>query len=463
MDQLDNIRRVYFIGIGGIGMSALARYFNHRGLTVAGYDCTPSPLTEQLQRESIAISFEDSITTIPSEFVNSPDQTLVVYTPAVPNTHSQLKYFEYNGYTLMKRAKALGLITNKYNTAAVAGTHGKTSTSTLLAHLMKQTPQGCNAFLGGISKNFNSNLVLASKGSMRMVVEADEFDRSFLHLTPQLAIITSIDSDHLDIYNTHEEVEKGFSDFVANITPNGVLIVKKGLEHIAKSNKNINVYTYSASEKADFYAQNTKGSSGHYKFDLATPLGIIEGIELGVLGRYNVENAIAAAAAATIWGIDSAELKQGLKTFKGIARRFDLQYQGKAIYIDDYAHHPEELNAAIGSIKEMFPRRHITGVFQPHLYTRTRDFAPQFAQSLSQLDEVILLDIYPARELPIEGVTSEIIFNAIGTPRKHLLKLSELQDHLRSSKIDVIITMGAGNIDREVPKIVSLLKEREGK
>lgn len=463
MNQFDNIRRVYFIGIGGIGMSALARYFRNCGLTVAGYDSTPSPLIEALNKEGIVVNFEDSITNIPSEYINTPDDTLVVYTPAVPSTHSQLRYFSYNGYTLKKRAVALGMITNGYSTAAIAGTHGKTSTSTLLAHLMVQTPQGCNAFLGGISRNFNSNIVLADTGAKRMVVEADEFDRSFLSLNPQLAIITSIDTDHLDIYNSHDEVKKAFADFCTNITPSGVLIVKKGLEDIAKGNKSINVYTYSASEEADFCACNTQGTNGHYQFDLQTPFEIIKNIELGVLGKYNVENAIAAAAAALVWGIKTSELRQGLKTFKGIARRFDLQFEGNSIYIDDYAHHPEELNAAIGSVREMFPNRHITGIFQPHLYSRTRDFAAEFAQSLSKLDEVILLDIYPARELPIEGVTSEIIYKNISISNKHLVSLSQLQNHLKSSEIDVLISMGAGSIDREVPKIVKLLKEREGK
>lgn len=459
--NLDNIKRVYLIGIGGIGMSALARYFAQRGLSVAGYDGTPSPLIDELKNEGIAIVFDDSIASIPSVFINTPNETLVIFTPAVPNTHSQLKYFSLNGYPLVKRAKALGHITKDYNTAAVAGTHGKTSTSSLLAHLMASTQQGCNAFLGGISKNFASNLVLADKGGNRMVVEADEFDRSFLNLAPQLAIITSIDSDHLDIYFSHTEVKKAFADFVANIKPDGVLVVKKGLEDIAKENTKISTYTYSTTEKADFCVGKITNTNGIYTFDLKSPYGTIHDIELGVPGRYNVENAVAASAAALVWGITPNELTKGLKTFKGIARRFDLQYAGKAIYIDDYAHHPEELKAAISSVREMFPHRWITGVFQPHLYSRTRDFAQQFAQSLNLLDEVILLDIYPARELPIEGVTSEIIYNKISNPSKHLMQLSELETYLQKNGTDVLITMGAGNIDREVPKIVKILKERE--
>ena len=461
--ELDNIRRIYFVGIGGIGMSALARYFNHLGLTVAGYDSTPSPLTQTLSNEGIAICYNDNLSELPREFAEPAADTLIIFTPAVPSNTNIMSHFTTNGFAMVKRAKALGIISQKYSTAAVAGTHGKTSTSTLLAHLLTNTPKGCDAFLGGISKNFNSNLVLTDKGNKRLVVEADEFDRSFLNIFPELAIITSTDADHLDIYNTHDEVKKAFASFIANIKPNGTLIVKKGFEDIANANKNITIYTYSTTEEADFCVQNIACTNGFYKFDLVSPFGTITGISLGVLGRYNVENAVAASAAALTWGIEQSELKSGLHSFKGIARRFDLQFNGKSIYIDDYAHHPEELKAAISSAREMLPNRKITGIFQPHLYSRTSDFAEQFAQSLSLLDEVILLDIYPAREAPIAGVTSQIVFDKIVCPAKHLVALKDLQDFLCQHSFDVLLTMGAGNIDREVPKIVKLLNQREGK
>ncbi len=461
--EIDNIRQVYLIGIGGIGMSALARYFSYHGLKVAGYDSTPSPLTAELMAEGITVTFTDNENTIPATFIENCSSTLVVYTPAVPKEHNQLQYFEKNNFAIQKRAKVLGLIASSYKTAAVAGTHGKTSTSTMLAHLLSSTPEGCNAFLGGISKNFASNLILADKGNKRLVVEADEFDRSFLSLTPQLAIVTSTDADHLDIYSNHSQVKQAFSDFINKIEPNGTLIIKKGIEEIAALRNDIKTYTYSITQEADFCLKSIHNSNGFYTFDLQTPFGLIEGISLGIPGKYNVENSVAASAAALAWGISTNLLKQGLKTFKGIARRFDIQHNGKTVYIDDYAHHPEEIKAAVNSVREMFPNRRITGIFQPHLYTRTRDFAAEFAQSLSLLDELILLDIYPARELPIPGISSEIIMDRVTCSSKHICKLGELQSLLNNMDLDVLITMGAGNIDREVPKIVELLSKREGK
>lgn len=462
VNRKDNFKRIYFIGIGGIGMSALARYYASKGYHVAGYDSTPSQLTRQLEKEGISVHYTDSINSIPTEFVEDPKETLVIYTPAIPKAHIEFNYFQSNGFEMVKRAKDLGCISSSCVTAAVSGTHGKTSTSALLAHLLASTPQGCNAFLGGISKNFNSNLVLNDKGANRLVVEADEFDRSFHHLNPMLAIVTSVDADHLDIYNTHQEVKKAFAQFIDNIKPNGVLIIKKGIEDIANHKNNITKYTYSLAEKADFYAQNIVNTNGKYHFNLITPNGTIENIELGVLGRYNVENAIAAAAAAIAWGIDIDVLVQGLKSFKGIARRFDLQYNGaKSVYIDDYAHHPEEIKAALNSVREMFPTRRITGVFQPHLYSRTRDFAEDFAKSLSLLDELILLDIYPAREEPIPGITSEIILNNVTCNSKRLCHLADLIDCLKHSDIDILVTMGAGNIDNAIGDIVNILKQKE--
>lgn len=455
-------KRFFFIGIGGIGMSALARYFAHKGMIVAGYDSTPSAITKQLEAEGIAVHYVESIDRIPKEFLSSHSETLVVYTPAVPSSHKQLEYFKEAGYDVLKRAKVLGLVTEGNSTAAVAGTHGKTSTTTMLTHLLATTPQGCNAFLGGISKNFDSNLVLGDKGAKRMVVEADEFDRSFLNLKPHLAIITSVDADHLDIYKTYDEVKAAFRAFVSQINIGGVLILKKEVEHIANHRSDIKVYTYSTTESADFCIENLTNTNGSYSFNLVTPFGTIDNIHLGVLGRYNVENAVAASAAALVWGIEKEQLKEALKTFKGIARRFDIQFKGeKSVYIDDYAHHPEELKAAISSVRELYPNRKITGVFQPHLYSRTNDFSNEFAQSLSLLDELILLDIYPAREEPIPGVTSELILNKVTISSKVLCSLKDVIKCLKARDIDVLITMGAGNIDGVVSSIVELLKEKE--
>ena len=457
-----NKKQFFFIGIGGIGMSALARYFAHRGMAVVGYDSTPSAITNQLEKEGIAVHYTESIDLIPMEFVTNPSETLVVYTPAVPSSHKQLEYFNENNFDVMKRAKVLGLVTEGYTTVAVAGTHGKTSTTTMLAHLLAATPQGCNAFLGGISKNFESNLVLSDKGSKRMVVEADEFDRSFLNLKPHLAIITSVDADHLDIYKTHDEVKAAFRAFVSNINTGGVLIAKKEVEQIASHRTDLKVYSYSTTEKADFCIHNLTNTNGTYSFNLISPFGVVENIVLGVLGRYNVENAVAAAAAALVWGIETDKLKAALRTFKGISRRFDQQFKGKkSVYIDDYAHHPEELKAAISSVRELFPNRRITGIFQPHLYSRTNDFAGGFAQSLDLLDELILLDIYPAREEPIYGVTSKLILDKVKIQNKILCSLEDTTKCLRERDVDVLITMGAGNIDGIVSSIVELLKEKE--
>lgn len=459
--ELEKIQRVYFVGIGGIGMSALARYFAHLEKSVAGYDATSTPLTAELIAEGIDVHFNDDRNSIPSSFRNKTDETLVVYTPAVSEKNEELQFFRKNGFNVVKRAKALGVISKSFCTLAVAGTHGKTTTSTMVAHLLCQTPQGCDAFLGGVSKNFASNLVLSDKGSNRLVVEADEFDRSFLNIDPNLAIITSIDADHLDIYGSHSEVVKAFELFVGNIKPGGVLVVKKGLENIAVNRKDIKVYTYSPDSEGDFFAENLRPEDGFYSFDLVTPFGKVDNLKMGVLGKYNVENAIAASASALIWGIDIEHLREGIASFQGVSRRFEVKYTGKnCIYIDDYAHHPEELKAAIGSARSIFPGRKITGVFQPHLYSRTRDFAPEFAQSLSMLDDLLLLEIYPAREEPIEGITSKIIFDAVAIENKRMCDASDVVNILNSSKVDVLLTMGAGNIDRLADEIVALLKNR---
>ncbi len=461
--DIENIHRVYLIGIGGIGMSALARYFLYLGKDVAGYDSTQTQLTAKLEEEEINICYVDKVGNIPEDFIENPLTTLVVYTPAIPQSHKQFNFFKAKEFKVVKRAEALGAISKSFTTLAVAGTHGKTTTSTMAAHLLCQTEQGCDAFLGGIAKNFTSNLVLRDNGSNRLVVEADEFDRSFLHIEPSLAIITSIDADHLDIYGTHDEIKAAFKLFVNNIKDGGVLIAKKGLENIVNNRNDIKTYTYSTNEGSDFYASNLSPENGFYSFDFVTPFGIFKNFKMGVLGKYNVENAIAASAAALIWGISIESLKAGLASFSGVERRFEVKYQSKkCIYIDDYAHHPEEIKAAISSARAIFPSRKIAGIFQPHLYSRTKDFAKEFAESLSLLDEIILLDIYPAREEPIAGVTSEIIFNQVKIKEKVLCSYSELMGIVQKKQFDVLLTMGAGSIDKLTEKIASTLNKANG-
>jgi UDP-N-acetylmuramate--alanine ligase len=436
-------------------MSALARYFMHEGKGVAGYDRTSTPLTQALEKEGAHIHYTENVAQIPLAFRTT--DTLIVYTPAVGADNLEMHYFRKNGNKIIKRSEALGLIASGKKLLAVAGTHGKTTTSTMLAHILTAADGGCTAFLGGVSKNYNSNLLL-SKNNL-LVAEADEFDRSFLRLFPDIAIVTSIDADHLDIFGSHEEVKKAFKDFVGQIKPRGTLIVKKNLSTNGKPNFVLHfsekVYTYSFSEEADFYAKNIEPQQGgYYKFDLVTPGGIIESCTVGIPGWVNVENAIAAGAVAWCAGIQPEKLPQALQSFQGVKRRFDVQVNTSTFsFIDDYAHHPEELHAAITSIREMFPGRKITGIFQPHLYTRTRDFAPEFAQSLSLLDELILLDIYPAREEPIKGVTSSLIFDNVTIDNKMLCKKDNLLKTLKGKNLDVLVTFGAGNIDSMLEQI----------
>ncbi|MDR3236476.1 MAG: UDP-N-acetylmuramate--L-alanine ligase [Prevotellaceae bacterium] len=476
--QLTTPCAVYFIGIGGIGMSALARYYKHEGMFVAGYDRTPSPLTEALEREGIDIHYEDNINLISPEFLPdnnkySTNDILVIYTPAVPESHSEWQFFKQHGYQLIKRSAALGYIAAGKITLAVAGTHGKTTTTTLLAHVLKQTSNGCTAFLGGISKNYNSNLLLSA--SPALVAEADEFDRSFLQLFPHVAVITATDADHLDIYGTHKAVKDAFSAFAAQVKPNGVLILKQGVELPLSGEWESDahtVYRYALREKCDFYASDIRRlDSGLTQFDIHLPDGVINDCVLGIPGLINVENAIAAVAAAWAYerltGNDKkitgkgSSLKDALASFAGVQRRFDVQVNTPACtYIDDYAHHPEELRAAITSLREIYPERKITGVFQPHLYTRTRDFAEGFAASLDLLDRLILLDIYPARELPINGVSSQIIFDKMTLENKVLCHKNDLMNLLEKEPLDVLITFGAGDIDRFVPSITELLNRR---
>lgn len=444
MSDLNNIQNIYFLGIGGIGMSALARYFNTQGKKVAGYDRTSTNLTKQLEKEGMSIHYTDDVNLIPAHFkVNN--QTLVVYTPAVPFEHSEYKFFRENGFTIKKRAEVLGMISQTKDVIAIAGTHGKTTTSTITAHLLKQSGLDCSAFLGGISQNYKSNLLLSEKSNW-VVAEADEYDRSFLHLYPKQAVVTAMDADHLDIYGTHEEVKKAFWQFISQIKEGGSLVIKKGLD--AGKPGNIKVYTY-ALANADFCAENITVKDGLYHFDLNTPFGKIQDVNLGFPGLLNVENSIAAMSMALLAGVTKEEILKSIREFKGVQRRFDFHIRHKNfMFIDDYGHHPEELRYTIQSVKDLYPGKKVTGIFQPHLYSRTNDFAKEFAQSLDLLDQAIVLDIYPARELPMPGVTSSIITDKMQNGNKILCKKQELLSVLENiDKPDIVITMGAGDID----------------
>ncbi len=454
--DFNKIDNVYFIGIGGIGMSAIARYFNFLGKKVSGYDRTQTELTDALLNEGIDIHFNDDVSLIGDEFKDK-DRTLIIFTPAIPAHNLELNYFIDNGYEIFKRAEVLGLITINKKGIGIAGTHGKTTVTTLTSHLLKQSHVDCSAFLGGISKNYESNLLVSDK-SEYVVVEADEFDRSFLNLYPNIAVITSMDADHLDIYGKKEHLINSFNEFANQINKGGKLIIKKGLDYPVVDG--VETLTYSINEKADFYTENLKIVDGCYEFDVVTPDNTLKGIRLGMPGRVNVENSIAAIAVAHSVGVTEEEIKASLKDFHGINRRFDVQIKtDKVIFIDDYAHHPEELNASIGSVKELYPNKKVTGIFQPHLFTRTRDFVDGFAEALSKLDKLILLDIYPARELPIEGVSSKIILDKVTLSDKMICSKEELLDVIKKEKIEVLITLGAGDIDKLVKPIKSLLKE----
>jgi len=457
--ELENVKRVYFLGIGGIGMSALARYFIHKNLPVAGYDRVSTELTQKLEQEGATIHYSDDINSIPDLF-KQKEGTLVVYTPAVPNNHGELMYFTQGGFEVKKRSEVLGIIGKSYKTLAVAGTHGKTTTSTMLAHIMAGYT-GCDAFLGGISRNFDNNLVLQDKGKKFLVVEADEYDRSFLTLNPYLAIITSVDADHLDIYGTYDAVKDAFAQFTSQIKEEGYLIIKNNINFNPKI-QNVSVLTYGFEDTSDFYPSDIEVENGLYHFTLNTPNGKVENLKLGTPGRYNLENAIAASAAAVTLGIDSHMLAEMLASFKGVQRRFDVRYWGKKIiYMDDYAHHPREIEALIHSIRDVFPNRKITGIFQPHLYSRTRDFAPEFAASLDLLDFTVITDIYPARELPIPGVLPELISGFMKNHNRRVIEKRNILDWIKSAEIDILVTIGAGDIDRMIPEIVKIVQEKE--
>lgn len=459
MQKLTDIKQVYFLGIGGIGMSALARYFAGQGIAVSGYDRMSTELTLQLEKEGIAVHYKDDPALLPSD-LNVAD-SLIVYTPAVPANHQELNVLIDRGFSIHKRAEVLGIICNSQRTIAVAGTHGKTSVSTMTAHILKSSSLGCAAFLGGISKNYQTNLLLDNTGSPWIVAEADEFDRSFLQLKPELAVITSMDADHLDIYGSHEKVIESFRLFARQIKQGGSLVLKQGLS-VDDDLSNINIFTYSITEIADFCAENIELKDGFYQFDLRTPDLRIEKLVLNYPGLLNVENAVAASALAILAGASPDEIRQALATYSGVKRRFDIQLNnGTFVLIDDYAHHPEELRATIQSVRDIYKDRTLTGVFQPHLFSRTKDFAAGFAKSLDLLDEIVLLDIYPARELPMEGVTSELIFNQLQNPNKRLCNKKELFRLAVSFKPGVVLMMGAGDIDTLVHPIKEQLLKNE--
>ncbi|MBQ8564414.1 MAG: UDP-N-acetylmuramate--L-alanine ligase [Bacteroidaceae bacterium] len=457
MKKLELYKSVYFVGAGGIGMSALVRYCLSKGLRVAGYDRTATPLTAQLQQEGAELFFDEDAALIP-DYCRNADDTLVVYTPAIPQEHSGLNYFINNGFEVMKRARLLGLITHSLKGLCFSGTHGKTTTSSMAAHIFKTSDVGANAFLGGILRNYDSNLIL-SQDSEYAVIEADEFDRSFHHLLPYIAVVTSTDPDHLDIYGTEEAYLESFAHFTSLVQPGGALILKKGIKLQARPQEGVRVYRYSKDE-GDFHAENIKIGNGSITFDFVAPDGRVDNIELGVPVVINIENAVAAMAVAWLCGVSHEAMRAAVASYLGAKRRFEFWLRTpERVMIDDYAHHPDELRASITSVKALYPHRKLSVIFQPHLYTRTRDFAPQFAEALSLADEVILLNIYPARELPIEGVTSQIIFDKILSPKKELCEREMLVERIKEYNFEVLLTVGAGDIDRLLPQICEIVKQ----
>lgn len=471
--MINKIKQAYFIGIGGIGMSAIARYFNSIGIVVSGYDKTPTSLTHALIEEGIKIHFEDDVTLIDESLLTlQKDQVLVVITPAIPKDHKELNFFLKNNYELKKRAEVLGMITESTYTAAVAGTHGKTTTSTILTHILKSSGYDVTAFLGGIAKNYNNNFIASTALEDHMeqknirftmdvlsptVVEADEYDRSFLTLHPDVAIVTSVDADHLDIYGDDSQLKESFKLFTALVKSRGALITKLGLKYELAPANDVRVYKYSLEEQSDFFAQHIKIDQGKYRFNVISCIENINDVCFGLPGMHNVENAIAAIAAAQIMGVLPLDIKAALKSFKGVNRRFDYRINTpEFVYIDDYAHHPEEIKACLNSVKQLYPDKKITGIFQPHLFSRTRDFADGFSASLSLLDEVILMDIYPAREKPIEGVTSTMLLKNITCAKKQILNAQEILNYLADYRPEVLISIGAGDIDQLVEPIEKL-------
>ena len=452
----NQLKAVYFIGAGGIGMSALVRYFLSKGKKVGGYDRTPSELTEKLIEEGAQIHYEESVELIAPDFLDA-ESTLVIFTPAIPDSHAELQYFRSHGFTIQKRAQVLGMLTRSGKGLCAAGTHGKTTTSSMAAHLLHQSHVGCDAFLGGISKNYGTNLLL-SDTSDYVVIEADEFDRSFHWLTPYATVITATDADHLDIYGTEEAYLESFNHYTSLIQPGGALIMRKGIKLQPRLQEGVACYTYSR-EEGDFHAENVRIGGGEIFFDFVSPLGNIQDIQLGVPVAINIENGIAAMALAQLSGVTNEEIKAGMASFRGVDRRFDFKIKNdKVVYLSDYAHHPEEIKQSILSMRALYADKKLTGVFQPHLYTRTRDFYQEFADSLSLLDEVILTDIYPARELPIEGVSSQLIYDNLRPDvEKTLCKKEEVMDVLKNKHIEVLMTLGAGDIENYAAQICDIL------
>jgi UDP-N-acetylmuramate--alanine ligase len=453
---------VYFVGIGGIGMSALARWFNANGFFVAGYDKTMTPLVEKLIEEGIEVTLEDSVNAIPQSFLGDSDKTLVIYTPAVPVQHKQMNHFKQENFLILKRSQVLGILTKNLRTIGVAGTHGKTTTSSLVAHILKHSGVNSTAFLGGITQNYGTNLLLneptANLDEVFCVVEADEFDRSFLTLFPEIAIVTSTDADHLDIYGKHEAVLESFCEYVSQIDDNGVLFMREGLG-VANSTR-AKVFTYSLN-RGDYHSSNIRIEHARFVFDLVHPDGVIKDIAMKIPGYHNIENSIAASAVALYVGISEEKIKEALESYRGVKRRFEYQVEGDDhVYIDDYAHHPTEIEAFLSSVKGLYPGRHVTAIFQPHLFTRTRDFAEGFAESLSLADRLLLLEIYPARELPIEGVDSEMILKMVKSADKQLVAKENVLSVLDHLDTDIIVTIGAGDIDTLVGPVKNLLLKR---
>jgi len=441
-------------------MSALARYFRFIGKKVEGYDRTPSTLTRELEAEGIPVHYQEDLNKVPS--LEEKDSTLVIYTPAVAESFDEMQYLRKNNFDIYKRSKVLGILTAGKRCIAVAGTHGKTSVTTMTAHLLRNSSIDCSAFMGGISKNYGTNLLLSRNDSDFIVVEADEFDRSFLQLHPQTAVVTYMDADHLDIYGNHKEVIKSFKEFISQIEPGGTLLYRYGLDMEETWSKHIRVYSYSISADADFAAKNIVVKEGSYHFDLKTPFGEIKDLRLSYPGLMNVENAVAACSAALLNGVKEEEIRLSLPEYKGVVRRFDIRYSGKkTIYIDDYAHHPRELEATIRSVRDLYPGKKIVGIFQPHLFTRTRDFAEGFAKSLDLLDAALILEIYPAREEPIPGVDSGLILNYMNLENKVRCNKSDIPLILDNYDPDILITLGAGDIDRLAEPIIEYLKKRE--
>lgn len=458
--EIKDIKAVYFVGAGGIGMSAIARYFIHRGIVVAGYDKTPSNLTKQLEKEGMIIHYTEDVTEIPHA-CKDPKTCLVIYTPAIPAEHKELVFFREGGFEIQKRAQVLGTLTRTHKGLCVAGTHGKTTTSTMCAHIMHQSSVDCNAFLGGISKNYGTNYIL-SDNSDYVVIEADEFDRSFHWLRPWMSVITATDPDHLDIYGTKEAYLESFRHYTELIQPGGALIIHTGLEMKPNVQEGVKIYEYSL-DKGDFHAENIKIDNGNITFDFISPIECVKNVELGNPVPINIVNGVAAMAMAQLNGCTAEELRYGMATYRGVDRRFDFALKNdRHVLISDYAHHPKEIFQSAKSIKQLYSNRKITAIFQPHLYTRTRDFYKDFADALSQLDEVILCDIYPAREQPIPGVTSKLIYDNLAEGvEKSMVKTDEVLDLVKSRDFDVLVILGAGDLDYQVPKIAKILESKK--